>query len=45
MTTRIDKVAVLGTSLLGSQIPYQAAYSGFDVTAHDISDAGTALPS
>lgn len=38
MTTRIDKVAVLGTGVLGSQIAYQAAYSGFDVTAYDISD-------
>ena len=38
MTTRIDKVAVLGTGVFGSQIAYQTAYSGFDVTAHDISD-------
>ncbi len=38
MTTRIDKVVVLGTGVLGSQIAFQAAYSGFDVTAYDISD-------
>ena len=38
MTTRIDKVVVLGTGVLGSQIAYQTAYSGFDVTAYDISD-------
>jgi 3-hydroxyacyl-CoA dehydrogenase len=38
MTTRIDKVAVLGTGVLGSQITFQTAYSGFDVTAYDISD-------
>lgn len=38
MTTRIDKIAVLGTGVLGSQIAYQTAYSGFDVTAYDISD-------
>jgi 3-hydroxyacyl-CoA dehydrogenase len=38
MKTRIDTVAVLGTGVLGSQIAYQAAYSGFDVTAYDISD-------
>jgi 3-hydroxybutyryl-CoA dehydrogenase len=38
MTTRIDKVAVLGTGVLGSQIAFQTAYSGFDVTAYDISD-------
>ena len=38
MTTHIEKVAVLGTGVLGSQIAYQTAYSGFDVTAYDISD-------
>src|SRR5262249_42830025 len=38
MTTQIEKVAVLGTGVLGSQIAYQSAYSGFDVTAYDISD-------
>ena len=38
MTTSIVKVSVLGTGVLGSQIAYQSAYSGFDVTAYDISD-------
>jgi 3-hydroxybutyryl-CoA dehydrogenase len=38
MNTRIEKVAVLGTGVLGSQIAFQAAYSGFDVSAYDISD-------
>ena len=38
MTTHIEKVVVLGTGVLGSQIAYQTAYSGFDVTAYDISD-------
>ena len=38
MTTHIDNVAVLGTGVLGSQIAYQTAYSGFEVTAYDISD-------
>ncbi len=38
MTTRIEKVVVLGTGVLGSQIAFQTAYSGFDVTAYDISD-------
>jgi 3-hydroxyacyl-CoA dehydrogenase len=38
MKTRIEKVAVLGTGVLGSQIAFQAAYSGFDVSAYDISD-------
>jgi 3-hydroxybutyryl-CoA dehydrogenase len=33
----ITRVTVLGTGVLGSQIAYQAAYSGFDVTAYDIS--------
>src|SRR5262245_51766147 len=38
MTIRIDNVTVLGTGVLGSQIAYQSAYSGFEVTAYDISD-------
>ncbi|AMB59167.1 3-hydroxyacyl-CoA dehydrogenase [Microterricola viridarii] len=35
----IRTVTVLGTGVLGSQIAYQAAYSGFAVTAYDINDA------
>lgn len=38
MTTNINSVTVLGTGVLGSQIAYQTAYSGFEVTAYDISD-------
>src|SRR5262245_33416190 len=38
MTTSIRNVTVLGTGVLGSQIAYQTAYSGFEVTAYDISD-------
>ena len=38
MTTSINNVTVLGTGVLGSQIAYQTAYSGFEVTAYDISD-------
>jgi 3-hydroxyacyl-CoA dehydrogenase len=38
MTIQIRKVAVLGTGVLGSQIAFQAAFSGFDVTAYDIND-------
>ncbi|WP_312408515.1 3-hydroxyacyl-CoA dehydrogenase [Rhizobium sp.] len=34
----IRKVAVLGTGVLGSQIAFQTAYSGFDVTAYDINE-------
>ncbi|AJA11314.1 3-hydroxyacyl-CoA dehydrogenase, NAD binding domain protein [Sphingopyxis fribergensis] len=34
----ITKVAVLGMGVLGSQIAFQTAYSGFDVTAYDISE-------
>lgn len=34
----ISTVTVLGTGVLGSQIAYQTAYSGFAVTAYDISD-------
>jgi 3-hydroxyacyl-CoA dehydrogenase len=33
-----ENVTVLGTGVLGSQIAYQTAYSGFRVTAYDISD-------
>ena len=34
----IAGVTVLGTGVLGTQIAFQTAYSGFDVTAYDISD-------
>lgn len=36
--TEIRKVAVLGTGVLGSQIAFQSAYSGFEVVAYDIND-------
>jgi 3-hydroxyacyl-CoA dehydrogenase len=36
--TSIDNVTVLGTGVLGSQIAYQTAYSGFEVIVFDISD-------
>lgn len=36
--TDIKKVVVLGTGVLGSQIAFQTAYSGFIVTAYDIND-------
>jgi 3-hydroxybutyryl-CoA dehydrogenase len=35
----IKNVTVLGTGVLGSQIAYQTAYSGFIVSVYDISDA------
>jgi 3-hydroxyacyl-CoA dehydrogenase len=38
MNFDIGKVTVLGTGILGSQIAFQCAYRGFDVTAYDISD-------
>lgn len=38
MTINIRKVTVLGTGVLGSQIAFQSAFSGFDVTAYDIND-------
>ncbi|WP_054811209.1 3-hydroxyacyl-CoA dehydrogenase [Nocardia arizonensis] len=38
MSIDIRKVAVLGTGVLGSQIAFQTAFSGFEVTAYDISD-------
>ncbi|WP_040687338.1 3-hydroxyacyl-CoA dehydrogenase [Nocardia vinacea] len=34
----IRKVTVLGTGVLGSQIAFQTAFHGFDVTAYDISE-------
>lgn len=34
----IQKVTVLGTGVLGSQIAFQSAFHGFDVVAYDISD-------
>lgn len=37
--TDIRKVTVLGTGVLGAQIAFQTAYSGFEVTAYDIDDA------
>ncbi|MFE5284879.1 3-hydroxyacyl-CoA dehydrogenase [Nocardia sp. NPDC056611] len=39
MTIDIHRVTVLGTGVLGSQIAFQTAFSGFEVTAYDISDA------
>ncbi len=35
----ITKVGVLGAGVLGTQIAYQTAYSGFSVVVYDISDA------
>lgn len=40
--TNIKNVTVFGTGVLGSQIAYQAAFHGFNVTAWDISDEATA---
>ncbi|WP_336081688.1 3-hydroxyacyl-CoA dehydrogenase [Nocardia sp. SSK8] len=39
MTIEFRKVTVLGTGVLGSQIAYQTAFRGFDVTSYDIDDA------
>ena len=36
--SNIAHVTVLGTGVLGSQIAFQTAFSGFQVTAYDISD-------
>lgn len=38
MTEAVRRVAVLGTGVLGSQIAFQTAYKGFEVTAWDISE-------
>lgn len=40
--TSIRKVTVLGTGVLGSQIAFQSAFRGFEVTAYDISDEALA---
>ena len=42
MGTKIRRVSVLGTGVLGAQIAYQVAYSGFEVVAYDIDDAALA---
>ncbi|WP_330252687.1 3-hydroxyacyl-CoA dehydrogenase [Nocardia sp. NBC_00565] len=42
MTIEIRRVMVLGTGVLGSQIAFQSAFHGFDVTAYDISDEALA---
>ncbi|TCJ99033.1 3-hydroxyacyl-CoA dehydrogenase [Nocardia alba] len=39
MTIEFRKVTVLGTGVLGSQIAFQTAFHGFDVTAYDIDEA------
>ena len=36
--TNINKVTILGTGVMGSQIAFQIAYSGFDVSAYDINE-------
>lgn len=36
--SEMKKVTVLGTGVLGSQIAFQTAFHGFEVTAYDISD-------
>jgi len=38
----IKKVTVLGIGVLGSQIAFQTAYSGFEVSAYDINEAALA---
>ncbi|MGW5109776.1 3-hydroxyacyl-CoA dehydrogenase [Nocardia sp. NPDC004123] len=38
MSIDIRKVTVLGTGVLGSQIAFQTAFRGYDVTAYDITD-------
>ncbi|MEP6841905.1 MAG: 3-hydroxyacyl-CoA dehydrogenase NAD-binding domain-containing protein, partial [Pseudolysinimonas sp.] len=36
--TRLQNITVLGTGVLGSQIAFQTAFSGFDVVAWDVDD-------
>jgi len=37
--SRLKNITVLGTGVLGSQIAFQTAFSGFDVVAWDVDDA------
>jgi len=37
--TRLSNITVLGTGVLGSQIAFQTAFSGFEVVAWDVDDA------
>jgi 3-hydroxyacyl-CoA dehydrogenase len=39
MSSSFNRITVLGASVLGAQISFQIAYSGFEVTTYDISDA------
>ena len=43
MTAQLGNVTVLGTGVLGSQIAYQSAYCGYNVTAYDVDDAALAV--
>ena len=38
MSSGIRRVTVLGTGVLGAQIAFQTAFSGFEVTSYDISE-------
>ena len=38
----IKKVTVAGSGVLGSQIAYQSAFHGFDVTVYDITNEALA---
>ncbi|MGQ4616906.1 3-hydroxyacyl-CoA dehydrogenase [Nocardia sp. R7R-8] len=42
MTIDLRQVTVLGTGVLGSQIAFQTAFRGFEVTAYDIDDKALA---
>lgn len=42
MTDRYQHITVLGTGVLGSQIIFQTAYSGYEVVAYDVSDEALA---
>jgi 3-hydroxyacyl-CoA dehydrogenase len=39
MSSSFNRITVLGAGVLAAQISFQIAYSGFDVTTYDISDA------
>ena len=44
MSSSFNRITVLGAGVLGAQISFQIAYSGFEVTTYDISDAALKRP-
>lgn len=41
---KINNVTIAGTGVLGSQIAFQTAFKGFEVSAYDINDEAWRKP-